>query len=55
MAVDMTETAHRISRQGIAARHPNYTAEQIQMAFVRLILGDELFKAANPSQPLLAP
>ncbi len=55
MAVDMTKTAHRISQQGIAARHPNYTPEQTQMAFVRLVLGDELFIAANPTEPLLAP
>jgi hypothetical protein len=38
-----------------AARHPEYSADEIQLAFVRLILGDDLFIAANPSAPLLAP
>ena len=55
MALEMTETTHNISRQGIAVRHPSYTPHEVQMAFVRLLLGDELFRAANPSEPLLAP
>ena len=53
MAVDMTETAHAIRRNSRPASE--YSAEEIQMAFVRLTLGDDLYKAANPTQPLLAP
>ncbi len=55
MAIDMTESAHMICRQGIAARHPSYSQEQVQRAFVRMLLGDELFQAANPGEALLAP
>ena len=55
MAVEMTESAHQISRRGISVRHPEYSTDEVQMAFVRLVLGDELFCAANPGLPLLAP
>jgi hypothetical protein len=55
MAVEMTIAVNNICRQGIAARHPEYSTEQVQRAFVRLILGDELFVAACPDEPLLEP
>ncbi len=55
LAVDLTEEAHTICRQGIAARHPEYSTEEVQGAFVRLILGDELFAASQPAAPRLAP
>jgi hypothetical protein len=55
MAADMTDEVHEISRQGIAARHPEYSPEEVQFAFVRLILGDELFVESSPAAPRLAP
>lgn len=55
LAVEMTEDIHRVSRAGIAARHPEYSEADVQTAFVRLLLGDELFKAARPNDALLAP
>jgi hypothetical protein len=55
MAVEMTEAVNNICRQGIAARHPGYSQEQVQRAFVRLMLGDELFAAACPNEPPLEP
>lgn len=55
MAVEMTESAHQITRQGISARHPDYSPDDVQVAFVRLLLGEKLFVAANPGRPLLAP
>jgi hypothetical protein len=55
MAIEMTAAVNNICRQGIAARHPEYSPEQVQRAFVRLTLGDELFAAACPNEPLLEP
>jgi hypothetical protein len=55
MAVEMTHSAHEITKRGISARHPEYSNEEVHVAFVRLLLGDELFGAANPGLPLLAP
>jgi hypothetical protein len=55
MAVQMTVEAHNITRSGIADRHPDYSGDDVQLAFVRLLLGDDLFKAARPDAPLLDP
>jgi hypothetical protein len=55
MAVEMTEEVHAICRAGIARRHPSYSPEEVQTAFVRLVLGDELFFAACPNAMPLAP
>ena len=55
MAVALTEEVHRIARAGIASRHPEYSAEAVHLAFIRVLLGDDLFAAALPGQELLAP
>lgn len=55
LAVQMSEDAREIARAGIQARHPTYTAADVECALRRLILGDDLFRRAWPSAPLLAP
>jgi hypothetical protein len=48
-------SARRVMRDGIRHRHPDYTDEQVEMAFARLVWGDDLYRAARPDWPLLAP
>lgn len=55
LAVSMSEDVRALSRAGIAARHPEYGAEEVRWAEFRLHLGDELFSRAFPDAPLLAP
>jgi hypothetical protein len=55
IALQMSEDARQISAAGIHSRHPEYGADEIRHALNRLILGDELFKAAWPAAPLLPP
>ena len=55
MAVEMTETANQVCKQGIAHRHPNYTEEEIHYAFLRIIWGHELYAQVYPSGPFLTP
>lgn len=40
---------------GIRRRHPEYTSEQVNLAFARLRLGEELVKAAWANKPLVQP
>jgi hypothetical protein len=54
-AADMTDECNELARDGIRARHPEYSAEQVGQAYVRLRLGDALFQVACPTAPLLAP
>lgn len=42
-------------RAGIRLRHPDYTAEHVEMALARLLWGDDLYRKARPSWPLLEP
>jgi hypothetical protein len=55
LAAQMSEDCRAIARAGIAARHPEYTEEELTFALYRLLLGDELFRRAWPRAALLAP
>jgi hypothetical protein len=55
LAVRMSEEVAEIAREGIARRHPEYTAEEVRHAWIRLRLGDALFRRVYPSVPLLPP
>jgi hypothetical protein len=55
LAVRMSEETRDLARAGIAARHPEYSDEDVTLALLRLLLGDDLFRRAWPHSPLLAP
>jgi hypothetical protein len=55
LAAELSDEANQICREGIAYRHPEYSVEEVRLAFVRLRLGDELFRASSPNAALLAP
>ncbi len=54
-AAEMSEMARTIALESIRSRHPDYDEHQARMALFRLLLGDELFRRAWPTEPLLAP
>ena len=53
--IKASQLARQIMRGGIRARHPEYSAEQVEEALARLLWGDELYRAAKPGLPLLEP
>ena len=55
LASEMSEDVRELARAGIRARHPDYSAPQVAFALLRLLMGDDLFRAAWPRAPLLAP
>ncbi len=55
LAIQMSEEARRIAAAGIHARHPEYDGDQVRLALLRLLLGDELFKRAFVGSPSLQP
>jgi hypothetical protein len=55
IAASMSDDARAVARAGIRARHPEYTAEQVSRALMRLVLGDDLCRRAWPGAPLVAP
>ncbi|MFH1609634.1 MAG: hypothetical protein ABID40_03300, partial [Candidatus Bipolaricaulota bacterium] len=54
-ALDLTDLARELLEQGIAARHPSYSASQVRRAAFRLLLGDALFSEAYPGAIPLPP
>lgn len=47
--------ARALTLENIRARHPEYDAHQARIALYRLLVGDELFRCARPTEPPLAP
>lgn len=42
IAADLSEAVRTITRQGIRARHPDYSDHQVSLALLRILYGDEL-------------
>jgi hypothetical protein len=55
LADAMSEDVRRLSLDGIRARHPDYDDEQVRRALFRLLLGEDLSRAAWPSEAPVAP
>ena len=55
LAATMSDEVRAVSRSGIQARHPEYSPEQVRLALLRLVLGDDLFRRALPDAPLFPP
>ncbi len=55
LAMRMSDEARDLTRAGIAARHPDYTPDDVEHALRRMLLGDDLFRAAWPKAPVLEP
>jgi hypothetical protein len=50
MACRMSDEARSLSAAGVRSRHPEYTERQVQLAVIRMCLGEELFRLAYPGQ-----
>ncbi len=48
LACGMTDSLRRVVAAGVRARHPEYSEEQVRLAFARLWLGDNLFRQVHP-------
>ena len=48
-AFDLTALSHKLLRAGIKHRHPEYSSAQVQLAFIRSRLPEELFVQVYPN------
>jgi hypothetical protein len=55
IAFELSDLVRRFTMAGIRDRHPGYSDEQVQRAWARLILGDDLTRAAWPHRALVDP
>ena len=53
--LELTETSLRLLARGVRLRHPEYSAEEVRLAVIRLRLPDELFLQAYPEAAHIRP
>jgi hypothetical protein len=51
----LTALVRETARAGIRSRHPDYDDARVQMAWRRLVLGDDLTRKAWPDRELVDP
>jgi hypothetical protein len=39
-----------VSAEGVRSRHPEYTPRQVELAVIRMMVGDDLFRRAYPGE-----
>jgi hypothetical protein len=44
LACQMSDSARALAADGVRARHPEYSERQVQLAVIRMMLGNELFR-----------
>jgi hypothetical protein len=55
IAMQLSEATRQTALASIRHRHPEYDDDQARMALFRLLLGDDLFRRAYPTAPVLDP
>jgi len=53
--INFIELQRKLILLGIKSRHPEYSDEEVEYAFKRLLLGDELFKKVYPNGKIVDP
>ena len=51
----LNQAMRRMAWSGIRARHPEYSAAQVEGAYARMLLGDALVRAIWPDRELVDP
>lgn len=55
LALELTQATRRLLAVGVRYRHPEYDAEQVRLAVIRLTIPEKLFLAAYPHAKDLQP
>ena len=54
-AIDLAQTSRKLLKEGVSTRHPEYNEDQIRLAVIRLMLGEDLFLTAYPNAKDIVP
>jgi hypothetical protein len=55
VALELTEMSRKLLADGIRARHPEYSDEQVRLAMIRVWLTPELYRQAYAGYPEFDP
>ncbi len=50
LACQMSDSIRVVAADGVRARHPDYNQRQVQLAVIRMTLGEELFRRVYPEE-----
>jgi hypothetical protein len=50
LACQMSDSIRAVAAEGVRVRHPDYTERQVQLAVIRMTLGEELFRRVYPGE-----
>jgi hypothetical protein len=50
LACQMTDSMRAVAADGVRARHPDYSERQVQLAVIRLMLGEDMFHRVFPEE-----
>jgi hypothetical protein len=53
LTFQMIASTRALSASGVRSRHPEYTDRQVELAVIRLTLGEELFHKAFPGEDVV--
>lgn len=49
MGVELSNTMRSVVESGVRDRHPNHTNEEVRLAVLRVMVGEELFRQCCPN------
>ncbi len=55
IAIQLSEIAKKLLMEGIRTRHPEYKKEDVKLALIRILLGDEQFEMVYPQWKGITP
>lgn len=55
VGLELTRTSRDLLAQGIRARHPEYSDDEVKWAVIRAWIGRDMFRRAYPNGPQLDP
>lgn len=45
-AIGLAQTSRELLKEGVRRRHPNYSEQEVRLAVIRIMLGEDLFLLA---------
>ena len=55
LALELSQVSKELLKEGIRNRHPEYKDKEINLALIRILIGEELFKKVYPQYTHIKP
>jgi|Deesub1362B_J571_1020462.scaffolds.fasta_scaffold05004_2 hypothetical protein len=55
VSLELTGLSKKLLEEGVRSRHPKYSEQEVKLAVIRILLGNELFEIVYPDAKNLKP